>query len=136
MENEFLKKQRSSSPKSKGCRQVPPDAGVVGQGKLREALVRPHRQPPRQRGGRVLLRDPQERDYYRRSFATCEEARFAAIGFIEFYYNRRRPHSTIGYRVPRRNGRVLRALRERVVEAEGGVSSGINPRFFVSEILT
>ena len=30
MENEFLKKQRSSSPKSKGCRQVPPDAGEKG----------------------------------------------------------------------------------------------------------
>ena len=36
----------------------------------------------------------------------------------------------------RRDGRVLRALRERVVEAEGGVASGINPGFFVSEILT
>ena len=38
--------------------------------------------------------------YYRRSFATREEARFAVIGFIESYYNRRRPHSTIDYRVP------------------------------------
>lgn len=38
--------------------------------------------------------------YYRRSFATREEARFAVIGFIESYYNRRRSHSTIGYRVP------------------------------------
>ena len=37
--------------------------------------------------------------YYRRLFATREEARFAVIGFIESYYNRRRPHSTIGYRV-------------------------------------
>ena len=33
--------------------------------------------------------------YYRRSSATC-----AVIGFIESYYNRRCPHSTIGYRVP------------------------------------
>ena len=38
--------------------------------------------------------------YYRRSFATREEVRFAAIGFIESYYNCRSPHSTIGYRVP------------------------------------
>ena len=37
---------------------------------------------------------------YRRSFATREEARFAVIGFIELCYNRRRPHLTIGYRVP------------------------------------
>ena len=36
----------------------------------------------------------------------------------------------------RRDGRVLRALRERVVGVEGGVASGINPRVFVSEILT
>ncbi len=38
--------------------------------------------------------------YYRRSFATRGEARFAVIGFIESYYNCRSPHSTIGYRVP------------------------------------
>ena len=38
--------------------------------------------------------------YHRRSFATRLEAKNAVIGFIEGYYNRRRPHSTIGYRVP------------------------------------
>lgn len=38
--------------------------------------------------------------YYRRSSATREEARFAVIGSIESYCNRRRPHSTVGYRVP------------------------------------
>ena len=38
--------------------------------------------------------------YYRRSFATRGETRFAVIGFIESYYNCRSPHSTIGYRVP------------------------------------
>lgn len=38
--------------------------------------------------------------YYRRGFKTREEARMSVIWFIEAYYNRRRPHSTIGYRVP------------------------------------
>lgn len=38
--------------------------------------------------------------YYRRPFATHKEVRFAAIGFIESYYNCKCPHSTIGYRVP------------------------------------
>ena len=38
--------------------------------------------------------------YHHRSSATREEARFAVIGFIESCCNRRRPHSTIGYRVP------------------------------------
>lgn len=38
--------------------------------------------------------------YHRRSFATRGAAKHAVIEFIEAYYNRRRPHSTIGYRVP------------------------------------
>lgn len=38
--------------------------------------------------------------YYRRRFATRAEARHAVVEFIEAYYNRRRPHSSIGYRVP------------------------------------
>lgn len=38
--------------------------------------------------------------YHHRSSATREEARSAVIGFIESCCNRRRPHSTIGYRVP------------------------------------
>ena len=36
---------------------------------------------------------------YRRSFPTRNSAKHAAIEFIEAYYNRRRPHSTIGYKV-------------------------------------
>ena len=31
---------------------------------------------------------------------TRDEARHAVVEFIESYYNRRRPHSTIGYRIP------------------------------------
>lgn len=38
--------------------------------------------------------------YHLRGFATREEARAASIGYVEGYYNRRRPHSTIGYRIP------------------------------------
>lgn len=37
---------------------------------------------------------------HRRSFATRDAAKHAVIEFIEAYYNRRRPRSTFGYRVP------------------------------------
>ena len=38
--------------------------------------------------------------YYRRSFRTRADARSAVVEFIESYYNRKRPHSSIGYRIP------------------------------------
>ena len=38
--------------------------------------------------------------YSLRPWATRAEARHAVVGLIEAYYNRRRPHSTIGYQVP------------------------------------
>lgn len=38
--------------------------------------------------------------YHRESFATREAARHAVVGFIEAYYNRSRPHSSIGYQIP------------------------------------
>lgn len=38
--------------------------------------------------------------YHLRAFATRDEARMAAVEYVEGYYNRRRPHSTIGYRIP------------------------------------
>ena len=38
--------------------------------------------------------------YYRRNFKTRLEAHYAVIEFIEGYYNRRRPHSSIGYKIP------------------------------------
>ena len=38
--------------------------------------------------------------YYRESFATRADAKHAVIEFIEADYNRRRPHSTIGYQIP------------------------------------
>lgn len=38
--------------------------------------------------------------YHTRSFATRDEAKHAVVEYIESCYNRKRPHSTIGYRVP------------------------------------
>ncbi len=38
--------------------------------------------------------------YYRQSFATRAQAKMAVIEFIEVYYNRKRPHSTIDYKIP------------------------------------
>ena len=38
--------------------------------------------------------------YHLRKWPTREEARHAVVEFIESYYNRRRPHSTIDYRIP------------------------------------
>jgi len=38
--------------------------------------------------------------YYRHTFATRTRARFAVADYIEIFYNRRRLHSTLGYRTP------------------------------------
>ena len=38
--------------------------------------------------------------YHLRKWPTRDEARHAVVEFIESYYNRRRPHSTIGYKTP------------------------------------
>jgi len=38
--------------------------------------------------------------YYRFTFATRARARFAVAEYIEVFYNRRRLHSTLGYRTP------------------------------------
>jgi putative transposase len=38
--------------------------------------------------------------YYRYTFATRTRARFAVADYIEVFYNRRRLHSTLGYRTP------------------------------------
>lgn len=37
---------------------------------------------------------------HRRSFATRAQARFHVMQYIEVFYNRRRRHSTLGYRTP------------------------------------
>ncbi|MFT4189830.1 MAG: IS3 family transposase, partial [Aeromicrobium sp.] len=38
--------------------------------------------------------------YHRQSFTTRARARFAVVDYIEVFYNRRRRHSTLGYRTP------------------------------------
>jgi putative transposase len=38
--------------------------------------------------------------YYRAAFATRARARFAVADYIEIFYNRRRLHSSLGYRTP------------------------------------
>ena len=38
--------------------------------------------------------------YYQETFAARAEARLAVAEYIEVYYNRQRPHSTLGYRTP------------------------------------
>jgi len=38
--------------------------------------------------------------YYRQSFPDRTRARFAAAGYIEVFYNRKRLHSALGYRTP------------------------------------
>ena len=38
--------------------------------------------------------------YYRYTFPTRGRARFAVADYIEVFYNRRRLHSTLGYRTP------------------------------------
>lgn len=56
--------------------------------------------------------------YYRESFATRTAAKHAVIKFIETYYNRRRPHSTIGYQIP---AEVMDAFFERTKPMEESV---------------
>ena len=38
--------------------------------------------------------------YYRQAFATKVRARFAVAEYIEVFYNRKRMHTSIGYRTP------------------------------------
>ena len=38
--------------------------------------------------------------YYRQRFATRAQARFAVAEYIEVFYNRKRLHSSLGYRTP------------------------------------
>ncbi|GKG89786.1 hypothetical protein CE91St32_08280 [Gordonibacter pamelaeae] len=48
--------------------------------------------------------------YYRGSFATRADTKHAVIRFIEAEYNRKRPHSTIGYQIP---AKAMEAFFER-----------------------
>ena len=61
---------------------------------------------------------PKNEMYYRSSFATRADAKHAVIEFIEVDYNRRRPHSTIGYQVP---AQAMDSFFERTKQAEEGL---------------
>lgn len=50
--------------------------------------------------------------YYRHTFATKARARYAVAEFIEVFYNRKRRHSTIGYRTPAQALAEYRALAD------------------------
>lgn len=62
--------------------------------------------------------------HHRRSFETRRDAKLAVVEFIEAYYNRHRPHSSIGYKVP---AQVMDAFFERtkptVTEADRNAES-------------
>ena len=61
--------------------------------------------------------------YHTRSFATREEARHAVVEYIEAYYNRKRPHSTIGYRIP---AEAMDAFFERTKDGTVQVSDTVS----------
>ena len=61
---------------------------------------------------------PKNEMSYRSSFATRADAKHAVIEFIEADYNRRRPHSTIGYQVP---AQAMDSFFERTKQAEEGL---------------
>lgn len=56
--------------------------------------------------------------YHRRRFPTRDAVKHAVIEFIEADYNRRRPHSTIGYQVP---AQVMDSFFERTKQTEEGL---------------
>lgn len=58
--------------------------------------------------------------YSLRPWATRAEARHAVVGFIEACYNRRRPHSTIGYQVPAERMAAFMERAERASSEDGG----------------
>jgi transposase InsO family protein len=47
-----------------------------------------------------LLRNAQDRSGYHEKYATREEARRSIFQYIEVFYNRKRRHSSLGYKSP------------------------------------
>lgn len=63
-------------------------------------VLQPHRQLQDNAVAESFFATLKNEMYYSRSFPTRNSAKHAVIGFIEAHCNRRRPHSTIGYKVP------------------------------------
>lgn len=61
---------------------------------------------------------PKDEMYHRGRFPTRDAAKRAAIESIEADYNRRRPHSTIGYQVP---AQAMDSFFERTKQTEEGL---------------
>lgn len=59
--------------------------------------------------------------YHRFSFATRDEARAASVGYVEGYYNRRRPHSSIDYERPADKMASFMARMDAAAEREEGM---------------
>ena len=59
--------------------------------------------------------------YHRRPFATRDEARVASVGYVEGYYNRRRPHSSIGYECPASKMEAFMRRMEELAEREAAL---------------
>lgn len=60
--------------------------------------------------------------YHRFDHATRDGARAASVGYIEGYYNRRRPHSSIGGMAPAEKMGAFLARMEAAAKREEGVS--------------
>ena len=58
--------------------------------------------------------------YSLRSWATRAEARHAVVEFIEAYYNRQRPHSTIGYQIPAERMEAFMSRMETALAGDEG----------------
>ena len=56
--------------------------------------------------------------YHRRRFPTRDAAKHAVTEFIEADYDRRRPHSAIGYQVP---SQAMDSFFERTKQTEEGL---------------
>ncbi|MBM6776403.1 IS3 family transposase [Collinsella tanakaei] len=58
--------------------------------------------------------------YSLRGWATRAEARHAVVEFIEAYYNRQRPHSTIGYQIPAERMEAFMSRMETALAGDEG----------------
>ena len=59
--------------------------------------------------------------YHRFPYATRDEARAASVGYVEGYYNRRRPHSSIGGIAPAEKMEAFMARMEAAAKQEEGM---------------